>query len=141
MDHSHGININKGEKNLSLLEAHPFFVAILFFLIIGVDSGHFLFELNDRQNSRFVYTTLKSYHKASAQVLSNLRSSSSGFSWTTDTHISPGFLLSWSFDPRSFDPNSVGFLSIFSNIIDSGIKLNWVEILLLFLGACWFFLK
>ena len=87
-------------------------------LIIAVDSGHFLFELNDRQNSRFVYTTLKSYHKASAQVLSNLRSSSSGFSWTTDTHISPGFLLSWFFDPRSFDPNSVGFLSISSNIID-----------------------
>ena len=69
-------------------------------LIIGVDSGHFLFELNDRQNSRFVYTTLKSYHKASAQVLSNLRSSSSGFSWTTDTHISPGFLLSWSWPWR-----------------------------------------
>ena len=112
-----------------------------FKMIIGVDSGHFLFELNDRQNSRFVYTTLKSYHKASAQVLSNLRSSSSGFSWTTDTHISPGFLLSWFFDPRSFDPNAVGFLSIFSNIIGSGIKLYCVEILFLILGSCLLFLK
>ena len=64
-----------------------------FKMIIGVDSGHFLFELNDRQNSRFVYTTLKSYHKASAQVLSkskmkNLMSKSCGpFSLNIDQKV------------------------------------------------------
>ena len=49
---------------------------------------------NDKRRTLESQRRCKSYLKASSQVLSNFHSSSSGFSWTTDTHISPGFLLS-----------------------------------------------
>ena len=94
-----------------------------------------------KQNSRFIRHCW-SYLKVSAQVLSNFRSSSSGFSWTTGTHFSPGFLLSWFFDSRSFDPiPGLGFLSITSNTFDSGTKLYCAEIWFFIFWVFWIFLK